>query len=528
MTPEEAARLHDLNAALVRQLERQGYQLDRMQDQLDRALRELELLRRAAGKPPPDEPPPPPGASQPVPEPAAPAPAPAVPGVPEPWKPRKKATEEKKPRRSFGRNKIPEGLERQLDPHVLDACTCGVTKLADLRTEEVEVYDFVPAKLVARVVQRTVSRCTRCQHIAIAPFPDDLAPRLQATPRLIAQWIFEKFGRHLPLHRIDAEFARLGGDIREVTRDRWLRWAAIQLGRLMPSLLLELFSAGLHHTDGTGLDVIRPGAGTQLGQMAVFCNEHAVVYDFTTTKHGHHQRRFLGLEDANGKATAPDAPGRFRGYQVADAASVSDRTYAAGGIIECGCNAHARCMFVDAESNHRRLAGEAIAFWTGLYRIEKQAKDFLAADRLALRRRKSAVIVADFRAWLDRHHGKLPPQEPISKALNYLHNQWTALTRFLEDGRINIDNNPAERALRAIAVGRKNYLFAGSTKAMAAAIAQATAAGATTIVGGGDTATAAKKFKVADKVTHCSTGGGASLEFLEGKVLPGVAFLETI
>ncbi len=269
MTPEDIALLQDLNAALVRQLERQGYQLDRMQDQLERALRELELLRRAANKPPPDDPPPAPAAWQPVPEIPAPAPSPAVTGVPEPWKPRKNATEEKKPRRSFSRNKIPAGLERQFDPHVLGACTCGSTTLAGLRTEEVEVYDFVPAQLVARVVQRTVSRCKRCQHIAMAPFPDELAPRMQATPRLIAQC--------LPLHRIDAELVRLGGEIREVTRDRWLRWAAVQLGRLMPSLMQELFSAGLHHTDGTGLDVIRPGVGTQLGQMAVFCNERAVI-----------------------------------------------------------------------------------------------------------------------------------------------------------------------------------------------------------------------------------------------------------
>ena len=118
-------------------------------------------------------------------------------------------------------------------------------------------------------------------------------------------------------------------------------------------------------------------------------------------------------------------------------------------------------MFVDAESNHRRLASEAIAFWTGLYRIEKEAKDLSVADRLALRRQKSAGIVTDFRKWLDQHHGKLPPQEPISKALNYLHNQWTALMRFLEDGRINIDNNAAERALRAVAVGRKKIRVAG-------------------------------------------------------------------
>jgi hypothetical protein len=331
----------------------------------------------------------------------------------------------------------------------------------------VEVYDFVPARLVARVIERTVHRCARCQHIAAAPFPADLVPRMQATPTLIGHIIYEKYGRHLPLHRVDVEFARMGGDIRPVTRDRWLRRAYTELSRLLPSLKRTLFALELQQTDGTGIKVIRPGLGTELGQMAVFCNAAAVIYQFTTTKHGSHQRRFLGLEDANGTPTAIDAPGRFRGYQVADAASIADRTYSAGGVIECGCNSHARCMFVDAEANHRALANEAIAFWSALYKVESAAttQHVSAAERLAMRQEKSALVVADFREWLDKYHDSLPPQEPISKALNYLHNHWAALTRFLEDGRIPIDNNAAERALRAIAVGRKNYLFAGSNQA---------------------------------------------------------------
>lgn len=461
------------SALLGRQLERMGYQLDRMQDQLERALRELEALRRAANKPHTEDPPPKPGAALPKPtdtatSSAGPPPASAGSGSasPGPWSPKIKQRKPPKARSSFARNPIPAGLERVLDAHKPDdCCVCSGERLVELRFEDVEVYHFLPARLVVRVVRRSVCRCKKCQHIATAPLPEDLVPRMQATSTLIAQIIYEKFGRHLPLHRIDAELKRMGGDIREVTRDRWLKWAALQLGRLMPSLMLELFVEGLLHTDGTGLAVIRNGIGTQLGQMAVFCNDHAVVYQFTSTKHGKHQRRFLGLEDAKGEATKLDAPGRFRGYQVADAASIADRTYSAGGVVECGCNAHARCMFADAELNHRRLASEGVAFWTGLYKVEKEAKNLDPAARLALRTEKSAPIVADFKAWLAKHHGTLPPQEPISKALNYLHNHWDALMRFLLDGRIPIDNNRAERALRAVAVGRKNYLFAGSNKA---------------------------------------------------------------
>jgi hypothetical protein len=124
-------------------------------------------------------------------------------------------------------------------------------------------------------------------------------------------------------------------------------------------------------------------------------------------------------------------------------------------------------MFVDAEANHRALANEAIAFWSALYKVEGEAtaQHASAAERLAMRQEKSALVVADFREWLDKCHDSLPPQEPISKALNYLHSHWAALTRFLEDGRIPIENNAAERALRAIAVGRENYPFAGSNHA---------------------------------------------------------------
>lgn len=466
----QLAESQALAAQLGRQLERMGYQLDRMQDQLERALRELEALRRAANKPHTEDPPPKPGAALPKPTDSGSAPSttPAASGSSSdgPWSPKVKQRKPPKARSSFSRNPIPAGLERVLDPHKPDdCCRCGDERLVELRFEEVEVYHFFPARLGVRVVRRSVCRCKKCHHIAIAPLPDDLVPRMQATSTLIAQIIFEKFGRHLPLHRIDAELKRMGGDIREVTRDRWLKWAAIQFDILMPRLLQELFSEGLLHTDGTGLAVIHNGIGTQLGQMAVFCNDHAVVYQFTSTKHGKHQRRFLGLEDDKGEPTLLDAPGRFRGYQVADAASIADRTYAAGGVIECGCNSHARCMFVDAESNHRRLASEGVAFWTALYKVEKETKNLDPAARLALRKEKSAQVVADFKDWLAKHHGTLPPQEPISKALNYLHNQWDALMRFLLDGRIPIDNNRAERALRAVAVGRKNYLFAGSNKA---------------------------------------------------------------
>ncbi|MSP56945.1 MAG: hypothetical protein EXR69_15275, partial [Myxococcales bacterium] len=137
---------------------------------------------------------------------------------------------------------------------------------------------------------------------------------------------------------MDIELRRLSGDIREVTRDSWLEWAARHLDLLLPSLKTELFVERLLHTDGTGYPVMQTGTKVRLGQVAVFCNARAVIYEYTPSKHGWRQRVFLGLEGPDGKPPEKPVP-RFSGYQVADASSIADRTYAAGGIIECGCNA---------------------------------------------------------------------------------------------------------------------------------------------------------------------------------------------
>jgi transposase len=466
MTPEEIiarqerqlADERESNARLQRMLERQGFQLDRMQDQLERALGEIAALRRLLNKPPPDEPPPK-GAAPASTGPDTPAPAPPV--TPD----RPKAAPKKKGK--FGRNAIPAGLTRIPDAVPAGVCcVCQGATLKPLRDEVVEIYDYVPAKIVVRAVTRPVCRCMACQHIQTASYPDDLIPRMRATPALIGHIIFEKYGRHLPLHRVDKELARLGAEIPEATRDRWLRWAAKQLDTLFMALKRIAFAVGLIHTDGTGLDVIEPKLGTRLGQMAVFGNHVATLFDFTPTKHGIHQRRFLGLEDKDGKAPGPEVP-RFAGYVVADASSIADRTFLDRSLIECGCNAHARRKFEDAEVNFRKLAGEALAFWTALYAIEAEAtRAQLDADaRLVLRRTRSAPVVADFRRWLDTHLGTFLPKDEITTALNYTNNHWDALTRFLTDGRIPIDNNWAERAVKAIALGRNAYMFAGSDAA---------------------------------------------------------------
>lgn len=458
----QLAASQESNATLQRMLERQGYQLDRMQDQLERTLRELEALRRHLRKPPPDDTPAGPAAgpgastpnlASPTPNPVGPTPGPAGPKPP------------RKKKSSFGRNVISPGIPRIEDKQTVDTCACGVGHPKVLREEAVEYYDYIPAKVVIRKVIRTVCRCNICRRIVTAPFPEDLLPRLRATPALLANIIFEKHGRSLSLHRVDQELRRLGATIPAVTRDSWLEVAARLLERLLPALKLRLFQPGLMHSDGTGFEVIEPNQGTRLGQMTVYASTGAVYYTFTPTKEGFHQRRFLGLEGIDGKAPPATTP-RFTGYLVCDAASTADRSFRATGIQECGCNAHARRGFEAAETTDRRLATEGIAFWTALYAVERRAtrEKLDAAGRLRLRQELSAPMVRDLRAWIDQHRGTRLPKDPLTLALNYAHNHWEALTRFMTDGRIPLDNNWAERLLKRVAVGRHNYLFAGSDR----------------------------------------------------------------
>ena len=338
---QQLAAAREEVAALRCILERRGFQIDRMHDQLETALRDLRVLRKLLNRPPPDEPKPPtPPAAGADPGPSASGEAPGGPAETPPRGGRPRGSPRRKAK--FGRSAIPAGLQRVADIQPPGPCArCGGTRYKALRSETVEFYDYKPAEVVVREVVRSTCRCLDCQHIATAPFPADLAPKLRATPGLICHVIFEKYGRHLPLHRVDDELGRRGASIPPATRDRWLRWAARWLAKLVPALKSEMFLLRLLHTDGTGFAVVTPASGRQLGQMAVYCNSVGTIYDFTSTKEGCHQRRFLGLEGNDGK---PSPPGtlRFAGYQVADAASVADRTYSTGGIIECGCNGPSR------------------------------------------------------------------------------------------------------------------------------------------------------------------------------------------
>jgi hypothetical protein len=200
----------------------------------------------------------------------------------------------------------------------------------------------------------------------------------------------------------------------------------------------------------TGIAVLAKG-GTQKGHVWTYVADDAnVVFRFTSRRKSDGPREFLR---------------GYKGYLQADAANLYDRLYADGGAdgeaIEVGCWAHARRRFFDAQLTDRERALVAIGFIKRLYEADRSASRAPPSRRTEERRRLAAPVLETFKAWLDAESLEVLPKAPIAEAIGYARNQWSALTRFLDDARLKLDNNDAERQLRRVAVGRKNWLFAG-------------------------------------------------------------------
>src|SRR3954470_12811355 len=177
------------------------------------------------------------------------------------------------------------------------------------------------------------------------------------------------------------------------------------------------------------------------------------VFDFTVNRKRDGPQQFLAS---------------YQGYLHADAFSGYDGLYlpdprtAAARIIEVACNAHARRKFYEARTSDTLRSHQALAYYGQLYELERQAKDFSESQRLQMRRDLSLPILEQFRSWIDKEYPKVLPKSPMAEALGYARNNWTALVRYTETGYLAIDNNVAEREMKRIAIGRKNYLFVGS------------------------------------------------------------------
>jgi transposase len=356
-----------------------------------------------------------------------------------------------------GRGKLPEALRRETEiidiPESVKQATGGAWQ--KIGEEISEKLDYTPSSLFVRRIVRPkyVVRfpdTNRPDELKIAELPPEVLPKSKAAPGLVADVIVSKLVDHLPLYRQEQRYARQGFPIARSTLCGWLAEAADVLIPLWQLLKTKVLSADIVNTDDTPVPVQDPDREhCRTGRIWVYVSRHGIVYDATEDRSRDGPLAFLK---------------EFRGYLQCDAYAGYDELFrrSQGTIIEVGCWAHARRKFVDAEKTSPREAHEAVARIKLLYAVEHQAKALDAAARLALRQEKSIPLLAALKTWFDHLAPTALPKSPLGEAVTYARNQWTALNVYVTDGRLAIDNNAAERAVKPYAIGRKNWLYFGN------------------------------------------------------------------
>jgi transposase len=359
-------------------------------------------------------------------------------------------------RPGHGRRRLPARLPRQRiqyhpspEERICRECEQPLVRIGEEVSEQLE---HVPASFFVREQARIKYACPHCQgNVVIGSLPVQPIAKGLPGPGVLAHVLTSKYGDHLPLHRLEGIFQRHGVDLTRSTLCDWVGASARLLGPVVEVMRREVLGSRKIHTDDTPVPVLEPDRGsTRTGRLWVYVgdeeHEH-VVFDYTADRSRDGPLRFLS---------------DYRGYLQADAYAGYDAVYAGCTVIEVACWAHARRKFFDAIKSDLVRSQIALASIRELYGIEKRVRDRPAAERQAAREREARPVLERFKSWLDEQAQQVLPKSPLGEALTYARAQWVALTRYVEDGILEIDNNRAERALRRVAVGRKNWLFAGS------------------------------------------------------------------
>ena len=367
---------------------------------------------------------------------------------------RARLNEPKKPSKPHGRSKLPEHLPVERielhPPESLRTCSCCGGAMHPIGEESSEQLDYRPASLV-RVQTARIKYACACEQggVVIASVPDAPVERGLAAPGLLAHVAISKYDDHQPLYRVTERFTREKVPIARSTLGDWVEQVADLLRPIADAMAKVSLEAHRIHTDDTGIPILETGK-THKGHVWVYvADDDYVVFRYTERRKGDGPREFLR---------------GYKGYVQADAANLYDRLFgdAGGSATEVGCWAHARRRFYDAQLTDKERALVGIGFIKKLYEADDVVAKLPPSRRTDERRRLTSPVLDGFKAWLDAEQLSVLPQAPIADAIGYTLNQWDALTRFLEDGRLKLDNNSAERQLRRVAVGRKNWLFAGS------------------------------------------------------------------
>lgn len=357
------------------------------------------------------------------------------------------------------RKSLPDHLPRE--DRLLDidspVCACGGA-LHSIGESVSEMLDWVPAQMRVIRIVRPKYACRACATVVQAPAPERPIDGGLATPALLAQVLVSKYCDHTPLYRQSKIFARHGVDLERSTLAGWVGGACWWLQALHDKLAENLFASSHLFADDTPIPVLDPGRGrTKTGRLWAYTRDDrpwggpeppGTLYVYAPDRKGERPAAHLG---------------RFKGVLQVDGYAGFEPLAASGDVKLAACWAHVRRKFYEiAESTKAPVAIEALRRIGELYAIEAQVRGQSAALRRAARHESSRPLVEALRAWFERQLARVPPRGGLAEAIRYALSRWDALSLFLADGRIDLDNNPVERAIRPIALGRKNHLFAGS------------------------------------------------------------------
>lgn len=384
------------------------------------------------------------------------------------------AFERRKPTRKPFPDHLPR--ERVVITAPCSCPACGSGRLSKLGEDVTETLEVIPrAWKVIQTVREKFS-CRDCEKITQPPAPFHVVPRGWAGPSFLAMLLFEKYGQHQPLNRQAERFAREGVPLSTSTLADQVGAAAFALMPLYRLIAAHVLAAERLHGDDTTVPVLAKGK-TDTARLWVYVRDDcpfagadppAALFHYSRDRRGEHPRTHLAS---------------WSGILQADAYGGYGELYAAGRqpgpVLEAGCFAHARRKFFELadvaavarrKSRNERagmiypIALEAVQRLDALFDIERGLGGKSAAERLAVRQELSAPLIAELHAWLTNQFAKLSRNHDLAKAINYMLRRWDAFTRFLDDGRICITNNAAERALRCVPLGRKAWLFCGSDR----------------------------------------------------------------
>ena len=365
-------------------------------------------------------------------------------------------------RKGHGRKALPDNLprhriEHDVAPEEKVCAECGGEKKR-IGEEVSEQLDYTPASLFVKEHVRPKYACPCCQgHVVIADKPAQPIEKGLPGPGLIAHIITSKYCDHQPLYRQSNILDRHGVDIPRSTLCGWMMTSADVLEPLVAAAREVLCGCKVIQTDDTPIRVLDP-QGTHTGRFWVYLGDERapyVLFDYTENRSREGPLAFL-----TGYRGSPEEPR----YVQADAYPGYNCLYAHNELIEVGCMAHCRRYFYDAQTSDVLRSHQALAYIKDLYRVEKSVRDGSAEERYAVRQERACPMLDEFEDWMKAEQPVVLPKSPMALAFGYALGHWEALRRYVEDGDLCIDNNAAEREIRPIAVGRRNYLFAGSDR----------------------------------------------------------------